>query len=180
MLQELEEAQKSGKDYPHTKEKITKKVLTSKLKAIRIKLRETVDSGRRSGHGRVVLLYYELCEKIWGGSPATEEIQTGLESSEIVSDEGQSEDQIPPTDTDELDTDVLTGEPDVSDGRPNDPDDSSGRNSGDTVSKRREFLDRKLVTHKHECMKRKLPVDSQMLACAQEELVLKKNGGANG
>ena len=141
MLQELpdtaEEAQKSGKDYPHTKEKITKKVLTSKLKAIRIKFREAVDSGRRSGHGCVVLLYYELCEKIWGGLPATEEIQTGLESLEIVSNEGQSEDQIPPTDTDELDTDVLTGEPDVRDSRPND---SSGRNSGDTVSKKREFF----------------------------------------
>ena len=116
----------------------------------------------------MVLLYYELCEKIWGGSPGTEEIQTGLECSEIVSDEGQSEDQIPlTTDTDELDTDVLTGEPDVSDGRPNDPDDSSGRNSGNTVSKRREFLDKKLFTHKHERMKRKLPVDSQMLACAR-------------
>ena len=124
-----------GKDYPHTKEKITEKVLTSKLKAIRIKFREAVDSGRRSGHGRVVLLYYELCEKIWGGSPATEEIQTGLESTEIVTDEGQSEDQIPPTEsrqgtpTSSEDTDVLTGEPDVSDGPPNDPDDSSGRNS---------------------------------------------------
>ena len=107
-----------GKDYPHTKEKITKKVPTSKLKAIRIKVREAVDSGRRSGHGRVVLLYYELCEKIWGSSPATEEIQTGLESTEIVTDEGKSEDQIPPTEsrqgipTSSEDTDVLTGEPD--------------------------------------------------------------------
>ena len=178
MLQELpdtaEEAQKSGKDYPHTKEKITKKVLTSKLKAICIKFREAVDSGCRSGHGHVVLLYYELCEKIWGGSPATEEIYTGLESSEILSDEGQSEDQIPPTDTDELDTDVLTGEPDVSDSCPNDPGDSSGRNSGDTVSKKREFLDKKLVTHRHERMKRKLPIDSQLLACALQELALKK------
>ena len=51
---------------------------------------------------------------------------------------------------------------------------------GDTVSKRREFLDKKLGTYKHEHMKRKLPVDSQLLSCAQEELALKKNGGANG
>ena len=98
-----------------------------------------MDSGRRSGHGHVVLLYYELCEKIWGSSPATEEIQTGLESTEIVKDEGQSEDQIPPTKsrqgtpTSSEDADVLTGEPDVSDGPPNNSDDSSGRNSGDTV-----------------------------------------------
>ena len=47
MLQKLpntaEEAQKSAKDYPHTKEKITKKVLTSKLEAICIKFREAVE-----------------------------------------------------------------------------------------------------------------------------------------
>ena len=26
-------------------------------------------------------MYYELCEKIWGGSPATEQLETGIESS---------------------------------------------------------------------------------------------------
>jgi hypothetical protein len=136
-----------------------------------------VDSGRRSGHGRVVLLYYELCEKIWGGSPATEEIQNGLESTDVVTDEKQHEDQIPPTESRQgtpTDTDILTGEPDVSNRSPNDPDDSSSRKSDDTVRKRREFLDKKLGTYKHEHMKRKLPVESQLLSCAQEELALKK------
>ncbi len=60
------------KDYPHTKQQITKKIFTSKVKAIRNKFREAVDSGRRSGHGRVVMLFYELCE---GGSPATRQIE---------------------------------------------------------------------------------------------------------
>ena len=62
----LEKARENWlKDYAHTREEITKKVLTSaKLKAIHIKFREAVDSDQRSGHGRVVLLYYELCEKI--------------------------------------------------------------------------------------------------------------------
>ena len=46
-----------------------------RVKAIRNKFREAVDSSCRSGHGRVVMLYYELCEKIWGG---------GLENTEIV------------------------------------------------------------------------------------------------
>ena len=59
---------------------MTKKVLSAKLKAIRGKFREAVDSARRSGHGRVVLLYYELCEKIWEGSPATQQLDTGIES----------------------------------------------------------------------------------------------------
>ena len=28
-------------------------------------------------------LYYELCEKLWGGSPATEQIETGIETEEV-------------------------------------------------------------------------------------------------
>lgn len=63
LLETTEAREKCRKDYPHTKEMTTKKVLTSKLKAIRIKFREAVDFGRRSGHGCVVLLYYELCER---------------------------------------------------------------------------------------------------------------------
>lgn len=49
-----------AKDYPHTKEVLTKQILTTKLKAIRQMFRQAVDSGRHSGHGRVVLIYYEL------------------------------------------------------------------------------------------------------------------------
>ena len=53
------------------KEEISKQVLTSKLKAIHLKYRQAIDSGRRSGHGRsghgrVVMLYFELCKKVWG------------------------------------------------------------------------------------------------------------------
>ena len=72
------------KDYPHTKEELAKKILSAKLKAIRDKFREAVDSGWKSGHGWVVLLYYELCEKIWGGSPATEQAQAGIKSSDMT------------------------------------------------------------------------------------------------
>lgn len=82
-----DEAKEMCKDYPHTKEELTKKILSAKLKAIRGKFREAVDSGRRSGHGRVVLLYYELCEKIWGGSPATQQLETGIETSDMNSEE---------------------------------------------------------------------------------------------
>ena len=43
------------KGFPHTVEELTKTALTTKLKAIRAKCRHAVDSGRKSGHGRVVL-----------------------------------------------------------------------------------------------------------------------------
>ena len=52
------------KDFPHKKEHITKQIVTAKLKAIRVKFRQAVDSGRRSGHGRVVrciLNYVNRC-----------------------------------------------------------------------------------------------------------------------
>ena len=39
-------------------------------------------------------MYYELCEKIWGGSPATQQLETGIETSDMnveeVDDPGPS------------------------------------------------------------------------------------------
>ena len=72
--------------FPHKKEEITKQVVTSNLKVIILIFRQAVDSGRRSGHGRVVMIFYELYERVWGGSPATEQIEGGIESSELVPD----------------------------------------------------------------------------------------------
>ena len=45
-----------------------------------------MESGRRNGHGRVVMIYYELCESIWGGSPATEQIDGRLRNCGISDD----------------------------------------------------------------------------------------------
>ena len=39
-------------------------------------------TGRKSGGGRMVSQFYELCVNIWGGCPAVESIPGGLESSE--------------------------------------------------------------------------------------------------
>ena len=71
------------KGFPHTVEDIIKTALTMKLKSIRSKYRHAVDSGR-SGHGRVALLFFEVCEKIWGGSLATTTLGSGLETSDMV------------------------------------------------------------------------------------------------
>ena len=70
-------AEELGKDYPHCNDKVTKQVVTSKLKYCL-----AVDSGR-SGHGRVVLLYFKLCKMIWGESPTTEQICSGVESADL-------------------------------------------------------------------------------------------------
>ena len=59
-----ENAEEIGKEFPHESEEINKTILTNKLKAIRIKFHAAVDSVRKSGHGRVVLLYFKKCEEI--------------------------------------------------------------------------------------------------------------------
>ena len=43
-----------------------------------------------------------------------------------------------------------------------------------TAKNRRALLDEKLKNHKQDKLKRKLPVDSQLLTCAQEEFQIKK------
>ena len=45
----------NGKDYPHHPDQITLKYLTSKLKAIHLKYRQAIDSGKKSGHSRVIM-----------------------------------------------------------------------------------------------------------------------------
>lgn len=56
--------------------------VTAKVKALRQKYRAAVDSGRRSGGGRVVATYFDLCGNIWSGSPAVESLEGGIDTSE--------------------------------------------------------------------------------------------------
>ncbi|XP_062381081.1 uncharacterized protein LOC134069200 [Sardina pilchardus] len=140
------------KDFPHKVEEITKAALTTKLKAIRSKYRLAVDSGRKSGHGRVVLLYFDACEKIWGGSPATTTLNSGVETSDLA-------------DQDIPDSVVNSSSPAES---REDPEEEEG------VSARRDRLTAYLSTHRYEKLKRKLPFEEQANAIAREELQLKR------
>ena len=56
-------------ELPDGKGELTVKVLMSKLKAICLKYRQAVDNKRRRGYGRVVLIFFELCEEIWAVIP---------------------------------------------------------------------------------------------------------------
>ena len=55
----------------------------SQLLAIRSKFRAAIDSGRKSGRGRVVFLFFDICQDIWGGSPAIKILPTGIEKIDI-------------------------------------------------------------------------------------------------
>ena len=51
---------------------------------MRTDYKNCVDSGRKSGRGRVVFTLYDLCESFYGGGggfPAVESVDTGINSS---------------------------------------------------------------------------------------------------
>lgn len=97
---------------------------------------------------------------MWGGSPATEQIDCGVESSDLHLHSEDEDDGVTHDNTQTNDTP------------------SGGHNSESdmqsNVHKRRKYLDTKLDKYKQEKLKRKLPVDMQLLSCAQEDLEVKR------
>ena len=165
-----ENASSIGKNYPHKKGELTKSILTSKLKHIRQKFRQAVDSGR-SGHGRVVLLYFEQCELVWGGSPATETIPSGVESTDI--DGTNTTPESVSTNSFDSEDDSFNADQE-SVGSPEPTQQASCNSSSKGVNEKRDLLNAKLKEYKGEKLKRKLPVDNQLLNVSQEELKIKK------
>lgn len=110
-----------------------------------------------------MLVFFELCEKIWGGSPATERIDSGLESADLNSTQTCAE----------IDESQTTGSGGTQPEHPVTQDLPS--TSGLTeVQKRRALLDEKLSNYKQAKLKRKLPLDLQLVGCAKEDVALKK------
>ena len=72
---------------------ITKERVCTKIKRIKTSFRKAVDSGRRSGGGRVVLHLYDECYEIWAGSPAVDSIKTGIETNSLENTDVSSESQ---------------------------------------------------------------------------------------
>lgn len=72
-----------GKDFPHQIQNISKAQITTKIKSIRGKYRQALNTGRRRGLGRVLLLFFGLCEEIWGRSPAATPISAGFETGDL-------------------------------------------------------------------------------------------------
>ena len=173
-LRKYQETDGSDKDYPHRAEEITKEKVATKLKAIRLKYRAAVDSGKKSGHGRVILLYFEECEQIWGGSPATTRLQNGIDSSNINQDDSCEESSGVPfsgcnsEDSDpELEVLSSTSSTSPSIGSPD-------ANSAERVNRRRALLEETLKDHKKQKLMKKVSVEKQFLSLAKEELELKK------
>ncbi|XP_050956819.1 uncharacterized protein LOC127157624 [Labeo rohita] len=138
----------TNKDFPHDATMVSKAQVTAKLKNIRSKYRHAVDTGRQSGQGRVVLIFYELCEEIWGGSPATRSIDAGFETGDLEESS---------TSTVELSSDS-----------PNSTESFDCLTSA-VVKQRQDLLQAKLNSHRGDRLKRKVPTDP-----AEEDLKIKR------
>ncbi|KAK7922230.1 hypothetical protein WMY93_009132 [Mugilogobius chulae] len=147
-------------EFPHEKRELTRAILTTKLKAVRGKYRQAVDSGRRSGHGRVVLLYFELCEQIWGGSPATTTMSSGFETNDL-------DQSLPVPSPSTSSSSTLEPTENVSDTE-------TDNSVAPAVKERRDLLQAKLNGHRHDRLKRKLPAETQWLNAVEEDQRVKK------
>ena len=75
---DLQAYPRGGQDVLKT---FTKDRVQSKIKKIKAGYRKAVDTGRKSGGGRLVASFYDECCEIWAGSPAVEPITRGIETS---------------------------------------------------------------------------------------------------
>ncbi|KAK2564276.1 hypothetical protein P5673_012531 [Acropora cervicornis] len=167
-----ENALSVGKDYPHKRGDLSKSVLMSKLKMIKKTVREAVDSGRKSRHGRVVLLYNDLCEE----TTTVERIEmTEINNGSSVSRES------PNANDDSQTTSPLELEIEDDGGMSTDSTSTSTTSTcKDQIKERRNLLNARLKGHKDQKLKRKLPVDVQLLNVSQEELQVRKQLIKNG
>ena len=129
-----------------------------------------------------MFLYFDLCEHIWGGSPATEQIFSGVESIDIDQEVMTSSTETAlgslNSSVDEDDQVQLRDYNTGAQGDGSSPTTSTGAQGNDcsptTTQHRRELLGAQLSGYKKEKLKRKLPVDSQLFNYAKEDLQLKK------
>ena len=161
-----------------------------------------MDSKKRSGHGRVIYCYFELCEKIWGGSPATEQIESGVETAEVpesLDDEDDQEESSNSTGATQKEqqngsntnattqeqqngsnTTAATQEQQAtpsSTGSTSTPTNSGATQEQTPVQvgrKRREQLSNTLGSYQQQKLKKKVPADSQMMRIAKRELEMKE------
>ena len=131
----------------------------------------------------MVWIHYELCESIWGGSPATASIETGIESTDIESPSINKVNES--SDCDEVNArgsvqQSLTANDDCSsvslesESTTATHSESSHEVEVKSRSERRALINEKLKNHNQEKLKRKLPLDSQLVSIAQDEMKVKK------
>lgn len=175
---------------PHNLSLFTRERIASKIKDIRKKYKKAVDSGKKSGGGRTVATFYDACNEIWGGCPATTSLENGVDTADfevldVTAGDPRSVNSPSAAHALDLSTSVSEGSSEVeSISRPETPystcsEATDQKDQGDaTDSKQVSTNRRKLIEHIKEKRDSKLSksksADQQHLAVIKEELSLKK------
>lgn len=59
-------------------QELHKACITSKVKKVHSDYKKAADLGKRSGGRRIIMTFYDLCQDIWAGSPATTSLSSGF------------------------------------------------------------------------------------------------------
>ena len=68
---------------PHNLDLLTRERIASKIKDIRKTYNRAVDPGKKSGGGKTVETFYDVCSEIWGGCPATKSLEHGVDTADF-------------------------------------------------------------------------------------------------
>ena len=173
------------------KDQINKDRVAAKLKMIRAGFRKAVDAGKRSGGGRVVFTFFNLCESLWGGSPAVKSISNSIDTS---TDRENPDDQHSEN---EDDNEALDGDSFNSSGNNlattsqnnksnegaldrnaaavlSDSEDLSESTSSDATAKRRKNVSHMLKNRKDQKLSSALSSEAQYLQLFKEDIALKR------
>lgn len=93
------------KEYPsannenyQNRDSLNKDRITANLKSIWTGFKKAADAGRKSGGGRVIFTFYDLCVNLWGGSPAVTSLPFGVDTSgQNDNDESEEDEPLSPT-----------------------------------------------------------------------------------
>ena len=162
---------------------ITKELVSAKLKSIRTNFKKAVDTGKRSGGGRIIFTFYELCERIWGGCPAVNSISHRIDTStpkektqEVEPMQNELQNEEDDDERSSLQSNSLLSKYDETGiGSP-----SSGEEIGEAQSLKeqttncRKKVEEGLKNRRDKKLSSKLSMDTQLLNISKEELSLER------
>ena len=176
-------------NYPN-KNSLNKDRITAKLKGVRTGFKKAVDAGKKSGGGRVVFTFYNLCLNLWGGSPAVTSLPSGVDTSGQGNSFESDDESLSPsyfpqeTSQESILTTEAQGEPiDVEYNEEQGQDKNDRKTTGrdndlsklnTAATERRQEVTNMLRNRKDKKMATKLSADSQLLQISRDDLSFKK------
>ena len=140
---------------------MTLKRVGGKLNTIRTNFKNAGDTNKRIVGRRAVLTFYELCEKLWSGSPAVTNIKNSTNQSTESTENNYCKNMAPSSD--EATCYALESGSNFEES-----------NYSDEATERRSKIRKLLKSHKPEKLSSKSGAEAQMPHCYKDDLNLKR------